>query len=458
MASVSALLSSLDSSVNIAFPAISAAFSLDVTLIQWIVVSYVLTYASLLLGCGRLADVWGHGQVLTWGLTLSGIAFLLCGLAPTFSLLLAARVLQGVGIALVLAAAPAVVTLAVAPEMRGRALGLFQMSVAIGFALGPLLGGWLVEALGWRAVYLFRVLPALVLTVVALRIPARPPEQQKNQQFDWIGALTLAGSVAGFLFVVSRGRDLGWTSLSLTLLVLATSVSFIIFIRTELRVQAPVVDLGLFRRPAFAIANLLNILANCSMFALWLLVPYYLVNVLGYSAILGGVLLTAAPVATALVAPLAGTLSDRLGTDRVSSWGLALETVGLWVLSLLSRDSSAAAVVFALGLVGLGLGIFQAPNMSFVMGAIPREQQGVAGSMAQMMRTFGIVLGVTAASTLFASRRAIHALRLHLAQFDDPQTFVPAFQDVFFSAAILCALALGLSLFRRSTQGLTAAG
>ncbi len=449
LASLSALLASLDSSVNIAFPAITAAFTLDVTLIQWVVVSYVLTYASLLLGCGRLADLWGHGRVLTWGLVASTLAFLSCGLAPTFAWLLVARVLQGVAVALVFAAAPALVTLAVPAEGRGRALGIFQMCAAAGFALGPPLGGVLVDSFGWRAVYLFRVLPALLLTLVAAGQPRAAHEHHDEQPFDLLGALTLAGSVAGFLLAVSRGRAMGWTSPVVLVLLLVASACFAGFLVTEAQVDAPVVDLSLFRRPAFSVANLLNVLANCAMFAIWLLVPYYIVNALGYPALAGGVLLMACPLATALAAPLAGTLSDRLDTSPLSTLGLGIEALGLWRISRLDTASSSVFVALALGLVGLGLGVFQTPNMSFVMGAIPRAQQGVAGSMSQMMRTLGVVLGVTGASMLFGSRRAVHAGRLHLPTASDPQSFIPAFQDVFVVSAVVCAVAFGLSLLRR---------
>ena len=457
LASFSALLASLDSSVNIAFPAIAAAFSLDVPVMQWIVISYVLTYASLLLGCGRFADVWGHQRVLAWGLLLSAIAFFCCGFAPTFPLFLAARILQGIGVALVLAAAPALVTLTAAPETRGQALGVFQMSAAIGFALGPLLGGVLVDAFGWHAVYFFRIFPAVLLVVLAFSRTALLPERKENQPFDLFGALTLAGTVASFLLAISRGRDLGWSSPLVISLLAGAALCFLGFVAIETRVQTPVVDLNLFQRPAFTIANLLNVLANCTMFAIWLLVPYYIVNALGYSARVGGLLLTACPAVTALVAPLAGRLSDRIGTARLSSWGLALEALGLWSISQLDVQSSAGLVILALGLVGFGLGLFQAPNMNFVMGTIPREQQGVAGSMTQMMRTLGIVLGVTSASMLFANRRAVHAERLHLPRIDDPLSFIPAFQDVFLIAAGLCSVAFLLSLQRkRHTQGKTA--
>jgi EmrB/QacA subfamily drug resistance transporter len=447
LASLSALLGSLDSSVNIAFPAITAAFALDVSFIQWVVISYVLTYASLLLGCGRLADLRGHGRVLGWGLAGSAVAFLLCGLAPTFAWFLGARVLQGVGIALVFAAAPALVTLAVPPEQRGRALGIFHMSAALGFALGPPLGGLLVDGFGWRAVYLFRAPFAVLLAVLALSQPRPARRQEHPQRFDLLGALTLAGSVAGSLFAVSRGRDLGWTSPVVLLLLLGASGCFAGFLVAERWVGAPVVDLRLFRRPAFTIANLLNVLANGAMFAVWLLVPYYIVNTLQYQAATGGLLLPN-PLATALAAPLAGRLSDRFGTHHISTLGLGLEALGLWCVSRLDGGSDALTVAFALGLVGLGLGLFQTPNMSFVMGSIPQAQQGVAGGMAQMMRTLGVVLGVTGASMVFDHRRAVYAERLRLGGPCAPQSSVPAFQDVFLASALVCLVACGLSLAR----------
>lgn len=322
------------------------------------------------------------------------------------------------------------------------------MSAAIGFALGPLLGGLLVDIFGWRAVYLFRIPLALVLTVLAVSRPLIHAEQKERQPFDLVGALTLAGSVAGLLLAFSRGRDLGWTSPLVLILVVGSSLSFAGFIMTERRVAAPVIDLSLFRHPAFSIANALNVLANCSMFAIWLLVPYYIVNALAYPATMGGLLLTATPLATALAAPLAGKFADRLGTGVLSSVGLGFEALGLWGISQLDTTSNALTVIIALGCVGLGLGIFQTPNMSFVMGAIPRAQQGVAGSMSQMMRTLGVVLGVTGASMLFSSRRAVHAERLQLPTMNDPQSFIPAFQEVFLVAAGVSLVAFGLSLLR----------
>ena len=448
IASASAVLGSLDTSVNIAFPAMTTAFGLDVTAMQWVVVSYVLTHASLLLGCGKIADVWGHSRVLSWGLIASAVAFLLCGLAPTFPLLLVARVVQGIAVALVFAAAPALATLSVPPQARGRVLGIFQMSAAVGFALGPLVGGLLVVSFGWRAVYLFRVVPALMLGWWAFRQTPSTTRRAGRPAFDVLGVVTLAGGLAGLLLALSRGQATGWTSpLVLTLLGLS-GLSFTLFVKAEQRANTPVVDLSLFRRPAFALANALNVLANGAMFAIWLLVPHYTVQVLRHPETSAGLVLVATPLATALVAPLAGALTDWLGTRLLSSLGLGLEACGLWLMSALSGETAILPAVLTLGLVGAGIGLFQVPNMSFVMGAISRDQQGVAGGMSQMMRTLGVVLGVTGASTLFASRKLVHEAA-GSGTYADP--FMPAFQDVFLVCAGVCLGACVLSVLRRGT-------
>lgn len=451
LACLSAFLGALDSALNISFPAITAAFSLEVSSIQWVIVGYVLPHASLLLGCGRLADLLGHGRLLLCGLLVSALGFLGCGLAPAFEWLVGARVVQGVGAALISGSAPALVTLAVPAQARGRALGWFQMSMAAGYALGPLLGGTLVDAFGWPAVFLFRLLPALLLAwLAAVRLPAFRPSDSR-QTFDLVGALALAGSLATLLLAISQFRTRDLLSAHVAIPGILSLIVFLAFVRTEQRASAPVVDLKLFRRVSFAIAGVLGVIANCARFAVGLLVPYYVIEALRYPAATGGTLMLAAAIMTPLAAPVAGRLSDRFGTKGLCALGLGIEGLGLWMISRLDAQAEYVSTALSLGMVGLGLGIFEAPNMSFVMGAIPRDQQGVAGSIANMMRTLGIVLGAAGWSLLFDARRQVHSARSPTggALFD---SFVPAFQDVFLCAALLCAFGVVLALLRRGNN------
>lgn len=399
IACLSALLGSLDSAINIGFPAITAAFSVEVSAIQWVIVGYVLTHASLLIACGALADRCGHGRMLAHGLWVSAVGFTCCGIAPTFIWLVAGRIIQGAGAALVFATAPALLTLAVSAESRGQVLGIYQMCNAVGYAVGPLLGGILIDILGWRATFLFRVAPALLLAALAaVKLPM--PEQRRERQ---------------------RGMP-----------------------RSALRIA---------HLPPFLIANLLSVLANCTRFAIGLLLPYYVINVLRYPATTGGTLMLATYLLTILAAPLAGKLSDRVGTARLSSLGLAVQASGLWLLSGMDGQTAYHSLALALGVVGLGLGIFESPNMSFIMGSIPRSQQGVAGSIASMMRPLGIVLGATGWSLLFEWRRQSYMTPTFEPTALAFKGMLPALQDVFLSAAGLCFAAFILSLCRRPEAG-----
>ncbi len=203
------MLGSLDSAINIGFPAITAAFSVEVTAVQWVIVGYVLTHASLLLGCGALADLWGHGRVLICGLLVSAVGFTACGAASSFAWLVGGRIIQGVGAALVFATAPALVILAVPVEKRGRALGIYQMSTAVGYALGPLIGGILIDNIGWRATFWFRVAPALLLAgLAAVKLPMLR-QREAGQGFNFVGALAFAAGLAGCLLTLNQSRILG---------------------------------------------------------------------------------------------------------------------------------------------------------------------------------------------------------------------------------------------------------
>ena len=449
IACLSALLGSFDSSINIGFPAITAAFSLDVTAIQWVIVGYVLTHASLLLSCGGLADRWGHGRVLICGLLVSAVAFTCCGIAPTYRWLVAGRMLQGIGAALLFATAPALVTLAASPQTHGRDLGIYQMCTAVGYAIGPLIGGMLIDLFGWRATFLFRVAPALLLAgLAAVKLP--PPGTSKDKaRFNYLGALILAAGIAGCLLTVSQGRTLGWLSPQVVFFAGASIICIIAFVVVKSRATAPMIELNIMRMPPFVIANVLSVLANCARFAVGLLLPFYVINVLRYPATTGGTLMLATYLLSILAAPLSGRLSDRVGTARLSSLGLAVQGFGLWLLSRLDGQTDYFSLAFALAVVGLGLGIFEAPNMSFVMGSIPRSQQGLAGSIANMMRPLGIVLGATGWSLLFDWRRQSYSVSEAVLSSPYLNGMLPALQDVFLSAAGLCIAAFILSLCRQ---------
>jgi EmrB/QacA subfamily drug resistance transporter len=445
IASVGLLLVSLDSALNIAFPAISVYFGVTVATIQWLVICYVLTNASLLLGCGRMADMLGYKRVFVAGLVVSTLALALCGFAPSYGLLLTFRVLQGVGAAMVFASAPAIVTVSFGTGEAGRALGLLNMTGFVGSTSGPIIGGLLVDRFGWRAVYLFRVPLAILTAIVAAPLLAEAAARKRGQRFDLAGMATLAAGVVSMLLAVNRGREAGWLSGYVLALWAVAALGFAAFVAIERRVAHPVVDWRLFT-PAVSLANASNLLANLAMFAVWLLVPYYIVDVLRYPATSGGALLAPCPLGMALAAPLSGLLSDRFGTRHLQLPGLLIEAAGLFFASRLGAHSPYVAVATALILIGLGLGTFAVANMNYVMAAIPRAQQGVAGGAVMMMRTLGVVMGVTTAAEVFSVSRTAHHAELlargHLSSATLAQlSFIGGFRDAFTVSTAVCLLA-----------------
>jgi MFS family permease len=388
----------LDSAVNIAFPAISAAFGVPDTSIQWVVLTYVVTFAGALIPAGRLADRAGHGRVFRAGLALTGLTHALCGLAPAWGWLLGARILQGLGAALVMASAPALVTLSTDASRHGRALGQLGLAASLGMVLGPLAGGALVGALGWRVVYLGRL--PLVALALGLGRGLRPTAAARGPAAAGVDAEAAAPPA-------ERVTDL----------------------RT------------------LVLANAAHLLANAALFSVWLLVPYYLLDRRGFSAALGGLLFTAGPLAWACGSPIGGRLADRGAGRWLGPLALAVQALGLWLTGRLDDRAGPADVVAALGIGGAGYGLFVVTNTHYVMRALPRTRQGIAGGLVALMRTAGIVVGASLTTAVYASRLSAHA-----ALGPGPAT-AAAFGDAFRVAAALAAVAALLSLVPPRARG-----
>lgn len=344
---VGSFMATLDGSiVNVALPAIGADLSAGLGGLSLVVTAFLATSALSLLPLGVLGDRLGPRRIFQGGMALFTVASLLCGLAPSLPVLVAARALQAVGAAATMAIGPGLVTAAFPPERRGRAIGAIGSVVSVGLTVGPPLGGLIVEVASWRWIFLVNLPVGLLgLAWGARALPADLPRP--------------AGS----------GRRLG---------------------------------LDVLRVPAVAIGLASGLASYAAMFASTLLTPFYLARVRGLPPGQVGALLTAVPLAMAVSAPLAGWLADRVGPRRLPPVGAALLTLGLGALSLAGPASPLASIAGRLALCGVGMGLFQAPNNSAVLGALPRQRLGVGGGLLAVARTSGMVLGVQAAGFIAA--------------------------------------------------------
>ena len=368
-----------------ALPAITARFQLALAEVQWLVICYVLVYGSLMLVCGKLGDLFGHRLVFRCGLLLSAVGLTACAAAPDWPLLLWARALQGVGTALALSCGPALATSLYPESQRTRALAGFAASQAIASTVGPLLGGALVQAFDWSAVYWMRVPIALAALALSGLLPSPKPDVRP---FDGWGAVLLAFSMSTLLL-----------ALKVWVLVIAAAVGIAAFVWRERRFGEPILRPALFADPAFTIPNVLSVLTNLSSFAILLLTPYFLADVLHLSAAMIGLVMALAFVGGTAGAPLAARLVPWIGRRPTAFAGVVI--VGA---SLVALGWTTAAPVLALLLLiqGVAYGLFVVAYTDIVTGTLAARDRGVAGSLSLLSRTLGIVSGATLLSALQA--------------------------------------------------------
>jgi MFS family permease len=431
----------LDSAVNIAFPAITSGFALKLPEIQWLVIAYVLTYASLMLAMGRIGDLAGHRAVFRWGLGWSAASLIACALAPSYPLLLAARVAQGVGSALVLACGPALLTALYRDSDRDRALGLYMMMFSLAAALGPILGGALIARWGWPAVFWFRAPLALAACALPGRAaPAPAPRGIDRAKFDLAGAVLLALALAGLLLAISRLGGIRTGDWSALLLIAGAVAALAGFIRRERHLPEPLIDLAVFRGRGFAPLNLGNVLVNGASFAVLLLAPYYLLRVAALPDLAAGGLLALSGLGAAAGSPLAAPLGRSIGARFVAMLGALCCASGLALVTIAGGGADLPLLALGFVLQGLGLGLFQVAYMDRVIGRIAPGARGVAGSLALLTRTIGLTLGAALLSFAYAAF-AGDALA---AGADERAAFLLGFRLTFGCAAAVAAAAAAL--------------
>jgi MFS family permease len=384
----------------VALPAITAHFKLALGDVQWLVICYVLVYGSLMLVCGKLGDLFGYRLIFRIGLGVSALGCAACAMAADWPLFLWARASQGVGTALALSCTPALATSVYPAQQRLKALAGFSMAMSLAAAIGPFLGGVLVELWGWPAVYWVRVPIALVTLALSGLLPAPQPQ---SRPFDAWGAIGLAICVSTFLLALvlsQRPAVPGWLAAALLAAALALLVGYVIRSRG---VAEPIIRPSLFADATFAVPNVMNVLANLAGFSILLLTPYYLVNVLELSALLSGMVLALAFVGSLAGAPLATRLEPRLGRRTTAFLGVVLVGVGLLPLGFTGQSTPLPAVVLLLVVEGLGQGLLTVAYTDLVTDTLPERDRGVAGSLALLTRTLGIVSGASVLTALYTN-------------------------------------------------------
>lgn len=452
---VGAFLGQLDASIaGLVLPTLQQVFDAPLANVEWVAIAYLLILAALVVPIGRLADLLGRKMLYTWGFVVFIVGSGLCGLSASLGWLIAFRVLQAVGAAMLQANSVAIITAAVPRRVLGRAIGVQGAAQAVGLSVGPTVGGLLIDTLGWQWVFFIAVPFGLVGTVLAwLVLPTTSHEAVaqaagEHERFDSVGAVLLGPSVALILAALTFGNAWGWTGPQLVLTGVAGLACLAAFSRAEMRSASPLIDPTLLHIRSFSLGIVTGLLSYAVLFGTLFVMPFFLERILGQTPAATGVLLTPIPIAIGLLAPLAGTLTDRIGPRPPTAAGMAIAAVALSSLALAATGSGFSTVVL-LVLFGIGLGLFTPANNASIMGSVPANRLGVAGGILNMTRSLGTTLGVAAAGAVLSIRLAA-AVGAQAASTVEapPDVLLPAFHDVLLFLAGLAAFAGVLSMMR----------
>lgn len=386
--------------VNIILPTITHFFGAPISTAQWVPMIYLLTMSSLLLFYGRLGDIMGYKRIYLYGLIGFVITSGLCGLSPTIYWLILFRAIQGLAAGMMTAVPLAIITGSFRPTERGKALGIYAISISAGLAIGPSLGGFITSLLGWRYVFLINIPIGIAGLLWAQHII--PELKRQSGKMDILGALTAFVSLSSFLFFVNRFQTWGF-SYTTGIVLLVSLVAGVSFLRVERRTTQPMVNLDLFKNLTFSFANISALLNFMSQYVMVFLTPFYLQRILAFAPNNVGLIMTSFPVAVMIVAPFSGSLSDRIGTKVPACFGAAICSLSLFLMSQLPALANSVDVVWRLAIFGLGTGIFQSPNSSAAMGSAPKPHLGIASGILATVRNLGMLLGIaTGGAVLYA--------------------------------------------------------
>jgi EmrB/QacA subfamily drug resistance transporter len=451
---VGAFMGQVDSSITqMLLPRLELEFDARLSSVSWVAVAYLLAMAAFLPIFGRLADMVGRKLLYTGGFLLFVLGSALCGLAPNLPVLIAFRVVQGIGAALLSSNSVAIVVAAAGPAQRGRALGIQSAAQAVGLSAGPAIGGLILDALDWRWVFFINVPVGLAGTVLGWFVLPPTKDLPDDSRFDWKGAFLIAPALTAFIAVLNEGYAWGASSPALLGCALLAVILLTLFVRSEKRAEAPLIDLALFRQSAFTAGNIAGLMCYAALFGLFFLMPFIFVRAYRDSTFAAGLRLTIVPAMLGAIAPVGGALYDRLGPRLLTVSGMLICIAALTLLFAVldGAQGSLPLVMFALALFGIGQGLFISPNNGAIVAAAPASLTGEAGGLLNVMRSCGISIGVAAASSLLAWRLAVLTGSGHNTLHAEAHHLLSASRDVIILLGGFAAIAGAMSLARPSS-------
>ncbi len=387
--------------VNVALPSIQRELNTSISGLEWIVNGYTLSFAVLLATGGRLGDIFGRRRIFIGGVALFTLASATAGLAPSNTALVASRVAQGIGAAFMMPGTLSIITNAFPVEERGRAIGTWAGVSALALAIGPVLGGFLVEHVSWRAIFYIN-LPVGVGAIIATLFAVRESRDTTvGREVDILGVSLLTAGLTALVLALVEGNSWGWESTAVISLLVASVALLVSFVVAETRVKAPIIDFHLFGSRNFIGAVVVAFIISFSMLGVFFFLALYMQNVLGYTALEAGVRFLPTTLVIMVVAPISGRLSDRYGPRWPITVGLALTALSLYSFSTISVSTTFSDLIFPFVLLGFGIALTMSPMSTAAMNAVDKTKAGVASGVLSMFRMIGGTFGVASLGALF---------------------------------------------------------
>jgi EmrB/QacA subfamily drug resistance transporter len=434
------------SSLNVALPVLGKEFSLDAISLGWIATAYLLSAAVLLIPFGRLADTYGRKRIFITGISIYSLFSFILPASSSGTMLIALRVGQGIGAAMIFCTGVAILISAIPASSRGRALGINVASVYLGLSLGPFIGGILTQSLTWRSIFFINgFLGLLILGLTLWKLKGEWSDERRGS-FDLIGSLLLCSSLTLIMIGSSRLHlNSGlW-------MVAGGAVSGIFFVLWEKKVLHPILDIKLFsENQAFASSNIAALINYSATAAVTFLLSLYLQNVKGLSPSAAGLVLVSQPICMTLVSPLAGRMSDKIEPRYIASIGMVLTVIGLCIFIFIGQDTSLVHVSLNLVLLGIGFGLFSSPNTNAIMSSVPREVYGVASATVGTMRLSGQMLSMGIVLVMLSL--SIGSSNINVGNTAD---FIGTMRNAFLVFSVVCFIGIFFSLARGNIRGQT---
>ena len=459
---LSTTMSTMDFSItNLSFPVLVKSFNTDLAGVMWVGLIFSLVSISLMLLLGKVSDVLGRKRIFTVGIAIFSIGLVTCALAQDLGQLIAFRILQAVGAAMVIICGPAIVTDAFPHDELGKGIGLTGASASLGFIIGPILGGLLLKWFNWPSIFLTRFPFGVIIFFMALVLFKRDAAVEKKVRFDIAGTLTSSFGLFLLILGVSQITRLGYKSPIILTLILLGVLGLTIFVLVERKAAEPVVDLSLFHDKIFAISILILFLSFMTYPSYLLIMPFYLMEGLGLTSSEAGVLMAVTAIVSVIVSPISGALSDRFGPRWLLVFGTVSTLISYILMMNFDLQTGSRFIIYVMVLMGVGIGTFHTPNNSTIMGAVPKDRRGTASALLATKRNVGLSLGMALTGTIYSARRLIYESELLKEGADKAyaavQSIPTSFHDTLLvsiliqSVVVILCLCLKINFLKKST-------